>query len=758
MRDRQDSGTNKSRFCQLKVLICTELTQDSKREAHTLLFDRVSQHGYHRDEKLSMLMSSNDEITISMAALVPLPANSDQASSSGAFFSLDHGRILNTHLSTSIGIPYKFDRVTRHHRQEKKRNHGAIRFVEVREDGAEKRGGKERCDGHLRARTVWVRKEHHHVARTVKLVPANLRGRGDHFSEVTKLSDILKPVGAGGKNLELYSYGSFTQAWEKKRASKGNMFDKPTIVFWDLEVLPTYFGEIAMGGLAHSAFLASSHLPQRAAIFILAGHLCKRTLEVFQRRLGEPTYIKFDQERPEVQWRIQEDEEGSAGWWPGDALEADAEKCVVRAGTPGPYSNRIDQMLDSLEIQGRSNELVHYLTVAHDVPWSTHLKGLTMLYSPKHMGDLLLDRKNGQLLAKERVLTRSELDRLHSWASKSEAASGQAVEIVAPYSREDMENFPDKPDSFGSAWNRDMLFTVLRVHQFWDLWHIADIPIRSPVGGSDWLRAKDVLTLSGCLVRRDDKFWITHRGKIVCNLRSRGSCRNWNAAMLLAIAVETRSQKPDSIIPRLLLTISALLEWDSVSSFFSIDPKWAWPVEKARIDICDGPASWHSYAGSLWFSMGLFCRMYDTSFGDHVALEENSIIHSSEVKRAQEDCFAYLFCAGVPKAGLPSWRQLGPLDREEAREVNIALAQAFLFQILWFGPRPSDLQIGRDEHRVLEVIDCHSGRPRASSIGRGWCANEDEVTYVSTAALYSMAEAQNQRWPDMVCRSDWGMK
>ncbi|KAK6077418.1 hypothetical protein SCUP515_04946 [Seiridium cupressi] len=409
-----------------------------------------------------------------------------------------------------------------------------------------------------------------------------------------------------------------------------------------------------------------------------------------------------------------------------------------------------------------------------------------MLYSPKHMGDLLLDRKNGQLLAKERVLTRSELDRLHSWASKSEAASGQAVEIVAPYSREDMENFPDKPDSFGSAWNRDMLFTVLRVHQFWDVWHIADIPIRSPVGGSDWLRAKDVLTLSGCLVRRDDKFWITHRGKIVRNLRSRGSCRNWNAAMLLAIAVETRSQKPDSIIPRLLLTISALLEWDSVSSFFSIDPKWAWPVEKARIDICDGPASWHSYAGSLWFSMGLFCRMYDTSFGDHVALEENSIIHSSEVKRAQEDCFAYLFCAGVPKAGLPSWRQLGPLDREEAREVNIALAQAFLFQILWFGPRPSDLQIGRDEHRVLEVIDCHSGRPvRVRGEGlvielwRVWNTNPfgfyafysgplrldedgvpttDEVTYVSTAALYSMAEAQNQRWPDMVCRSDWGMK
>ncbi|KAK9422955.1 putative Helicase ATP-binding domain-containing protein [Seiridium unicorne] len=605
----------------------------------------------------------------------------------------------------------------------------------------------------------------------------------EQFSEVTKLSggDILKPVGAGGKHLELYSYRLFTEAWENERAKERNTFGKPAIVFWDLEILPTHLGEIAMGGLVHSAILASGHSPQRVAIFILAGHLSKRTLEVFQRRLGKPTYIKFDQKRPNVQWRIQEDEEGSAKWLPKQALGTDAAKCVARVGLPGPYSNQVRKQPDCQAIEAETNESVHalweeglkgirklqgldstdrpqYVTVAHDVSWSTHLKGLTMLYSPKHVGDLLLDRKNCQLLAKERVLTRSELDRLHSWASKSVAVFGQTVEIIAPYSREEMESFPDNPDSFGSAWT---VICCLRSYG----------SMSYGMGGTSLIFPSGVL-----LVGKNG--YVQRKYLLSLDVFS-GICSNWNSAMLLALAREkVKADQSDTIVPRILSTMAALLEGDSVSSFFEIDQDWFWPVGQERQAACDGPATYHAYAGSLWLSTGILCKIADTPMHDIMCLEGHITVHSGRAKVPESGALFACREIKLETDQLRSWSRTPRLTREEFSEMNLALAQAFLFQLLFFGPRPDDLsEEGGDDDRIVEVLHCHSGRPvrvrgakLVIELWRVWNANPlgfyafysgplrldedgvpttDEVTYVSTAALYSMAEAQNQRWPDM---------
>lgn len=582
-----------------------------------------------------------------------------------------------------------------------------------------------------------------------------------------------------------------------------SLIDGPTIIFFDQENLPSMWGELAIAlliDMVRNAYHANDTI--RIAIFVLASHRSQRTIDCFRDkfRLAKINELKIETEDTPatgVKWIV--DADGQIN--PGHHVSQGSN--VIVGGQPGGHTFRplphgftedVDGswhgthgqgylMMQGLESSGGGQ----FYAIRHDIPWSTHVKDLAMVYAPRQVWDTVLDYHNGHLLLTRRDLTRTENGQLYSWASKSAAEFGKTVQFVATYTREELEQMPDDTDRFGSAWNRDLLFTVLQFRTIWPGF-IGNIPMRHPPGGEEdlWLHTESALRYAGCVIPgQGNRLDVTKRGQYIVQLRQGGMVVVWAAAMLTARAREIAATNPASTVAHALVWLAAILENDNSDSCIQRLGNRQWPVKAERFHGCHGPASSEAYAGSLWYTFGLYCRD-DIPMGPDQwwKIPGGKLrLFNSPVTDVRNRAGNLLMHAGMDMGRLSvTWNSVGKsMGREDREVIQIALAEAFMYQFLRVAGKDSAATGQEDIH----ARDCQSNQvvklaryDLAIEFERIWASNPlgfyvfysgplvmdedgslraEKVTYIPTMILVRLAGRFSRNWPGIIRRMHWGM-
>lgn len=633
----------------------------------------------------------------------------------------------------------------------------------------------------------------------------------------TRAPDVSQTFDSGRAGT--HTHATFFDDFKEEFKKHARYFQSPALVFWHLDLLPTLEGEVALTALIAGAVAAVQVCPQRVAIVLVASQDSRRVSDAFQIRLGRAAVanITLPDLPATVSWKVHTEESDELpSWVPATSLAEDATSCVILGGvqTSSSYHPLPEAMLSFgcrgsqtvsslwrsgvaglrlLQGCGTARRPSQYIMVQHDQGWSTPLKGLCAVYSPSHVRGTLFDASTGQLFTRERELTRGELKSVQSWAYRSAAEFGTDTEIVATYSREDMDKFvgPDA-DALGSAWNSDLLFTVLKIRDQWPGLSVGDIPMPYPIQLRSWLLAETVLDTCGYLEEStaSGQPTPTAAGTLLCNnVRWPGLCRNWNAAVLLHLCVEIEAGSTGSVVSRILCTMAALVEQEACNQLLRMEPDLDWPngIDMAAISI--GPGRYEAYAGSLWFTFAMFCHDYDLT-DPHIPatrpLEECGsevyVMHNAArcVKEKVRNLFSF---ARIDTVMHSAWHLVKMSPRDLA-QVQTALAKAFLFHFLWFGPTSQVSDIGR-RYEEAWATSCHTGQQVMVSgnllvldLGRlrtsfpaGFYAFytgplvessvgslvTDQVTYIPTAILREIARSRGQQWPNMVASNNYGL-
>lgn len=347
------------------------------------------------------------------------------------------------------------------------------------------------------------------------------------------------------------------------------------------------------------------------------------------------------------------------------------------------------------------------LMIEADIKYSTIISMLRLFVSSGVASDkVVLDRDMIQpVFAEERPLEYCELLRQLSWVIKSERPLS-GIQFMATWDHDDLvekkgKGAVDLVESFGHAWNRDLILLVLAVVDSCPDQHFHRMPFRTPVSDYSWAEMVKRLELVGCIVKLGPgKYKSTGRGQGVLHYHRKYGI-DFHASFLLAYVTMGYI---DSTVLRIVIRIAALASC-GLDHMFSVRGKREAPMTESEFGFYSPPLTrFKAHHGTIWFALSLYLkgemeRLYDLDKSPEnegigeVAKIGTVIISRHEFKMAKRLIQALDRDFQLPEED-HAWMSM-PLTEEQIKTIDRGLMWSWMHRMVWLQARPKPTGTGQ---------------------------------------------------------------
>ncbi|OTA70838.1 hypothetical protein K449DRAFT_418524 [Hypoxylon sp. EC38] len=345
------------------------------------------------------------------------------------------------------------------------------------------------------------------------------------------------------------------------------------------------------------------------------------------------------------------------------------------------------------------------ISLCEPLCYSTEFSRLRLFLSRDTTESPEMDARAFQWMIKSRKLEGCELIRHKSWVVKSDSIPGH-VKFLTTYSATTVPpSVTPKVESFGPAWNADLLATVLSLVNMRGGRFLSQMNIRRVPNQLFWAEGLRRLYILGCLER--DQVFGTYRasnfGASVCQAILDYQV-NFHVAYLLSMA----RLEPDLVVKKVLIRMAALFHIQP-RRFLSFDRRQRPTLQEMR-DACAPLVRNEVQSGYIWQALGVYLAL-DNGLPFAQRKEDGSGDIGKFTYYPGEGIHAQLLVErlelhyGIIQGDF-SWRN-GTLSTQQTRAINRALMWSWLHRSVWFPPQPDIMEANKEKGiELVSSMEC----------------------------------------------------
>ncbi|OTA78080.1 hypothetical protein M434DRAFT_402292, partial [Hypoxylon sp. CO27-5] len=340
-----------------------------------------------------------------------------------------------------------------------------------------------------------------------------------------------------------------------------------------------------------------------------------------------------------------------------------------------------------------------FLSIDQPLCYSTKFTGLRVFLSDDKTMAPEMDNKTFQWMIKSRKLEGCELIRHKSWVVKSDSIPGH-VKFLTTYSAITVPpSVTPRVESFGPAWNADLLATVLSLVNMRGGRFLSQMNIRRVPNQLFWAEGLRRLYILGCLER--DQVFGTYRasnfGASVCQAILDHQV-NFHVAYLLSMA----RLEPDVVVKKVLIRMAALfhIQPRRVLVFNRRDRPTLKEMQNASAPLVRNEVQ----SGYIWQALGVYLALNNGvplgGVGPGILTIGKFTVFPSEAKHVGRFVERVESKYAISQDDF-SWIN-GSLSAQQTRVINRALMWSWLHRSVWFPPQPDIM--GPNKEKGIEIV------------------------------------------------------